>query len=204
MNAFLNGFIRTIFKIILNLMSKIKQLWIFTIPNISKIKNGKILFSGSYPYCDQFTQITGLGSIEIGDNCSFGYKLGGFNKGGMVELQPRYRNSKIKLGNNVSTNNNVFICAANYIEIGDDTLIGQYVTMMDHEAHGINPLKRRELGEIGKIITGRNVWIGNNVIILKNSEIGDNSIIAAGSVVTGKFPSNVVIAGIPAKVTKTI
>lgn len=104
----------------------------------------------------------------------------------------------------MSTNNNIFICAANYIDIGDDTLIGQYVTVMDHEAHGIDPEKRRLIGQIGTVKIKKNVWIGNNVTILKNSEIEENTIIAAGAVVSGKFPKNVIIGGIPAKVIKGI
>src|ERR1019366_869205 len=103
-------------------------------------------------------------------------------RGGSIEIQARYKNSKIKIGNDISTNNNIMLCAANYIEIGDNTLIGQYVTIMDHEAHGIEPDKRRQVGDLGIIIIGRNVWLGNNVTILKNSEIGDNSIVAAGAV----------------------
>jgi acetyltransferase-like isoleucine patch superfamily enzyme len=111
---------------------------------------------------------------------------------------------QIIIGDNVSTNNNIFLCAANHIEIGEDTLIGQYVTIMDHEAHGIEPNKRKELGEIGKVIIKKNVWIGNNVLILKNTEIGQNTIVAAGAVVSGIFPSNVIIGGVPAKIIRTL
>ena len=75
---------------------------------------------------------------------------------------------------------------------------------MDHEAHGISPLERRQLGEIGKVIIGKNVWIGNNVTILKNSEVGENSIVATGAVVAGFFPSNVIIGGVPAKIIRNI
>jgi acetyltransferase-like isoleucine patch superfamily enzyme len=96
------------------------------------------------------------------------------------------------------------LCAANYIEIGDYSLIGQNVTIMDFEAHGVDPHKRRSIGEIGHVIIGKNTWIGNNVMILKNSEIGDNTIIATGSVVSGKFPENVIIGGVPAKIIKSI
>lgn len=96
------------------------------------------------------------------------------------------------------------LCSANYIEIGDDTLIGQYIMIMDHEAHGIDPNKRRELGEIGKVIIGKNTWLGNNVVILKNTEIGDNTIVATGAVVSGKFPANVIIGGVSAKIIKSI
>ena len=96
------------------------------------------------------------------------------------------------------------LCSANYIIIGDNTLIGQSVTILDHEAHGVAPDKRRQLGEIGKVIIGKNVWLGNNVIILKNSEIGDNTIVAAGAVVLGKFHANVIIGGVPAKIIKNL
>lgn len=94
--------------------------------------------------------------------------------------------------------------AANHIRIGDRSLIGQYVTIMDHEAHGIDSNSRLKIGPIGSVSIGNNVWIGNNVIILKNSTIGDNSIVAAGSVVSGVYPSNVIIGGVPAKVIKPL
>ena len=83
-------------------------------------------------------------------------------------------------------------------------MIGQNVIIMDHEAHGLSPDKRRQLGEIGKVVIGKNVWIGANVVILKNSEIGKNSIIGAGAVVSGKFPENVIIGGVPAKILKSL
>jgi acetyltransferase-like isoleucine patch superfamily enzyme len=84
------------------------------------------------------------------------------------------------------------------------TLIGEGVTIMDHEAHGIEPEKRRLTGEIGEIKIGSNVWIGNNVTILKNSFIGNNTIVAAGAIVSGTFPPNVIIGGIPAKVIRQL
>ena len=121
-----------------------------------------------------------------------------------MTFQPRYKSSEKFIGRNVSTNNNIFICAANYIDIGDDTLVGQNVIIMDFEAHGIEPEKRRLLGPIGTIRISENVWIGNNVTILKNSEIGENSIIAAGTVVSRKFTKNVIIGGVPAKIIKEI
>lgn len=121
-----------------------------------------------------------------------------------MTFRSRYKSSEKFICSNVSTNNNIFICAANYIDIGDDTLVGQNVIIMDFEAHGIEPEKRRLLGPIGTIRISENVWIGNNVTILKNSEIGENSIIATGAVVSGIFPKNVIIGGVPAKIIKQI
>ena len=176
----------------------------FVIPNLKPILLKKIKFANSQPLFYQKTLITGSGTVEIGGHCTFGYKPGGFHYGGSIEMQPRYMGSIIKIGNNVATNNNLFFCAANYIEIGDDSLIGQNVCIMDHEAHNIDPLKRRQLGIIGKVIIGKNVWIGNNLTILKNSEIADNTIIATGAVVSGIFPANIIIGGVPAKFIKTL
>jgi acetyltransferase-like isoleucine patch superfamily enzyme len=175
----------------------------FYLPNYRFITSGRLRYVKT-PCCGQLTLLTGKGTIEIGSNCAFGFKLGGFHRAGSIELQARYKNSRIKIGNNVNTNNNIFLCAANYIEIGDNTLIGQNVTIMDHEAHGILPNDRREVGVIGKVITGKNVWLGNNVTILKNSEIGDNTVVATGAVVSGSFPANVIIGGVPAKIIKVI
>lgn len=179
------------------------KIFHFLIPNLKSIFSKRLIYATT-PSCQQKTIVTGKGIVDIGEDCEFGFKKGGFYRYGCIEIQPRFKNALIKIGNRVITNNNIFICAAKYIEIGDNTLIGQNVTLMDFEAHGIHPDKRYQLGEIQKIIIGRNVWIGNNVTILKNSEIGENTIIASGAVVSGKFPSNVIIGGVPAKIIKTI
>lgn len=173
------------------------------LPNLGAILSKRASVR-STPVCNQKTRLRGCGRVEIGAKCMFGYKAGGGYYSGCVEIQPRMENSLIKIGENVKTNNNIFICAANYIEIGENTMIGQGVTIMDFESHGTDANKRNVLGEIGKIIIGKNVWIGNSVTILKNSEIGENTIVAAHALVTGKFPPNVVIGGIPAKVIKEL
>lgn len=61
-----------------------------------------------------------------------------------------------------------------------------------------------DVGEAGNTTIGNNVFIGVDAIILMGTTIGDNSIIGAGSVVSGEFPSNVVVAGNPAKVISSI
>lgn len=181
----------------------LKYIFNFIIPNYIFLYRKNIKFK-DIPSCNQKLYITGLGKVEIGESCSFGYKLGGFYRGGCVELQARYNDAFIVIGNNVLMNNNVFILSANHIEIGDRSLIGQYVTIMDHEAHGTDPNNRLKIGEVGRVSIGSNVWIGNNVVILKNSSIGDNSIVAAGSIVSGNYPDNAVIGGVPAKFIKPL
>lgn len=173
-------------------------------PNRSAIQKKRIILKGSAPISNQYTLISGEGSIVMGSKCIFGFPLGGRFKNGYVEIQPRYKEAQIIIEDEVYTNNNVFICAANFIQIGKRTSIGESVTIMDHEAHGIAAGERRQLGEVGEIRIGENVWIGNNVMILKNSSIGDNTIVAAGAIVSGKFPANVIIGGIPAKLIRQL
>lgn len=186
------------------LVVRFKRKWFhFLGPNWIPLLQNRIFYQ-FMPICHQKLRVTGEGVVLFGDQCVFGYRLGGNFERGVIEIQPRYEHSKIEIGSNVATNNNLILCAANLIKIGDNTLIGEGVTMMDHEAHGLAPHKRRELGEIGKVVVGKNVWIGNKVTILKNSEIGDNTVVAAGAVVSGEFPANVVIGGIPAKIIKEL
>lgn len=192
-------FKRIIRKIIFLFLVFVRRFYLFKLPNI--FSDTRIELK-TIPFFQQTTIIRGKGKIFIGEKCMFGTIDGGFNRNGTIEIQARFINATINIGNNVATNNNIFICSANKIYIGDNTLIGQNVTLMDFEAHGVEPSKRREIGEIGEIVIGSNVWIGNNVLILKDSYVGNNSIIAAGAVVKGKFPENVVIGGIPAKIIK--
>lgn len=181
----------------------IKYLRNFYFRNYLKLKKRRIILKNK-PIFNQKTIITGKGRVEIGESCVFGYKPGGRYKYGIVELQTRNVNALIKIADNVFSNNNLFICAANYIEINDFTLIGEHVTIFDFEAHGTFPTERRSMGKIGFVKIGKNVWIGNNVTILKNVQVGENTIIATGSIVTKSFPANVIIGGIPAKIISRI
>ena len=76
----------------------------------------------------------------------------------------------------------------------------------DSDGHSLWPPENRsnysgaEFDE--PVVIGENVFIGLNVIILKGAEIGDNSVIGAGSIVRGKIPANCMAAGVPAKVCR--
>ena len=111
-------------------------------------------------------------------------------------------------GKNIHIGKHVFINAGckfqdqGGITIGDGTLIGHNVVLatLNHE---IAPAKRQ--GMIPKPIKiGKNVWIGSNATILAGVTIGDNAIVGAGAVVTKNIPENKIVAGIPAKIIKSI
>ncbi|MGL5099075.1 MAG: acyltransferase [Fusobacteriaceae bacterium] len=138
-------------------------------------------------------------NVQLSDISSGGYR------GRLIEFQPRTKGAEIILGKNIATNNGVFLCCAKKITVGDDTLIGSNVTIMDHNAHGVKPHERRtSAGTPKEVEIGKNVWIGSDVFILPGTKIGDNSIVGAGAVVSGIFPKNVIIMGNPGVVIKEI
>ncbi len=181
----------------------LRFVWYFYLNNMKRLTSGKIGYEERFKV-NQPLYCSGFGLINIGAGCVFGFKMGGFRKGGNIEFQSRVKTARILIGNKVAFNNNAFLCSANLIKIGDQTRIGLGAIMTDHDAHGVNPNERNRQGEIGFIEIGRNVWIGNNVQFLKNSGIGDNGIVGAGAVVTKVFPANVVIGGVPAKIIRKL
>lgn len=117
---------------------------------------------------------------------------------------PLYMNygKHTKIGKNVFINFNCVFLDWGGITIEDDVLIAPNVSLLT-EGHSISPSERQ--GLIPKPIhIKRNVWIGANATVLQGVTIGENSIVAAGSVVSSDVPDNVLVGGIPAKVIKTI
>ena len=114
--------------------------------------------------------------------------------------------SKIVIGDNVHINNNFFICSEGEgIEIGENTLIGINCQIMDSDFHDLRP-ERRTTGipKTAKVIIGKNVFIDNNVSILKGVTIGDNSVIANGAIVTKSVPGNTIVGGNPASIIRNL
>jgi acetyltransferase-like isoleucine patch superfamily enzyme len=111
-------------------------------------------------------------------------------------------------GKNITVGKNVFFnigCSfqdRGGISIGDGTMIGMNVTIATLN-HGL-PLETRNVTYPSPVIIGDNVWIGSNATILPGVKIGDNSVVAAGAVVTKDVAANTVVAGVPAKELKKI
>lgn len=181
------------------LLQRIYSFKLMKLKLISRVKRVNINISSSVRI-NQSTRIDGKGCLLIGSNVMLGYKLGGRFRGGQIEIQPRLKQSSIEIQEGVAINNSFYIVSANSIVIEKNTRIGSNVTIFDFEAHGTSPERRHELGRIGQVHIGENVWIGSNVIILKDVWVGKNSIISAGSVVyKGVYPENSIIGGNPAK-----
>ena len=109
----------------------------------------------------------------------------------------------INIGNNVLLCPGVRLDSASEIEVGDNCMFaaGSYVTDADwHDVYD----RTKPVGTTRKVTLHDNVWIGDGAIVCKGVTIGENSVIGAGSIVTGDIPKNTIAAGNPAKVVKPL
>ena len=111
-------------------------------------------------------------------------------------------------GKNITIGRNVFINACCHFQdhggvtLGDGCLIGHNVVFATLN-HGTAPEDRGAMYP-APIRLGKNVWVGSNSTILRGVTVGDNAIIAAGSVVTKDVAANTVVGGVPAKSIRNI
>ena len=110
------------------------------------------------------------------------------------------RNTKI--GKNVFVNFDCTFLDLGGIIIDDNVMLAPKVSLLS-EGHPIGANDRQTL-TAGKIHIKKNAWIGAGAIILQGVTIGENSVVAAGAVVSKDVPANTVVGGIPAKHIKNI
>ena len=128
-------------------------------------------------------------------------------------------NGRVKVGD-FTLLNGALVMAEESIEIGSHVLISWCVSIADCDFHPLDPAKRiQDTYALAPFYPNRpprpelrtapvkicdNAWIGMGAIILKGVTIGENSVVAAGAVVTKSVPPNVVVAGNPAVIVKQI
>lgn len=110
---------------------------------------------------------------------------------------------EIHVGNNVFVNQNCTFYDLGGLHIADDVLIGPNVSIIT-TGHPLDPSQRR-VATIGKrIVIERNVWIAAGATIIGGVTVGENSVVAAGSVVTKDVPANTLVGGNPARMIRPI
>ena len=186
------------YKIFIEFTEWINHLLIW-MPGVIGVKVRKILYKNRFISCGKNVNISKGCYIRDFKNINFGKNI---NLGVNSQIYAG-KDSKISVGNNLSTNSNVMINAdcGGYIEIRDNVLLGPNVVIRaSNHAYSRTDIPINQQGHIaGRIILHEDVWLGANVIILPNVEIGKGSIVAAGSVVTKNVGDYSIVGGVPAK-----
>ena len=191
-------------------MSWISRLKVL-VKNRQKKKRVARAFRGATLGCDILAEkglyVKNPQHCIVGDKCYFG-------PGCRIEAWDSYQGDtftpEIIFGKDVRINSTCHIGSINRVKIGDQTLLGSHVMIIDH-SHGknspeelsIHPSERR-LYSKGEVVVGSRCWLCENSVILPGVHIGDESIVAANAVVTKDVPARCVVAGNPATVVKRI
>ncbi|WCN08087.1 acyltransferase [Marinomonas mediterranea] len=163
----------------------------------SQIQGGKhlYLYSG-------MPQILGNPEIRVGKGCRWS---------GISTVSARWgsQTPRFIVGDNVDIGWQSNIAVGQDVILEDNVRMAGKAFLAGYPGHPINPVDRAkglpELdSQVGNIHLKENVWLGTHVTVLGGVTIGRNSIIGAGSVVTKSIPDNVVAAGNPAKVIRTL
>lgn len=186
--------------------------WFKLLMKATKVKYGKNLLLKGVPVIFNKSGA----KLTIGDNVtvksSFLSNLVGLYS--RTVIVTRASGAEIFIGDNVGISG-ATIYARSRIEIGDNTCIGGNAKILDNDFHPIEVEARNRLlndpnGGNSNLVPaksihiGKNCFIGCNSIILKGTVLGDGCVVGAGAVVAGKFDSNSVIAGNPARVIKKL
>jgi acetyltransferase-like isoleucine patch superfamily enzyme len=141
-------------------------------------------------------RIRGSGhKIEFGANCrvSRGAVLWFEDHGGLLQVGAGTTMVDVHIA--VTENSRVVI--------GEDCMFANDIDIRTGDSHSVIDIQTGErLNHAGDIVVGRHVWIAPHTVVLKGVNIGENSIIATGAVVTKSCEPGVIMGGNPARVIK--
>jgi acetyltransferase-like isoleucine patch superfamily enzyme len=192
------------------------------IERIAMKVRGYVRFPRSSPFIGRGVTIKSRGSLSLGSGVTFGHhayvdalSTDGVRLGDNTSLgrntriectgSLRHIGRGIRVGDDVGLGSDCLYGCAGGIEIGDDTIVGNFVTFHS-ENHVIDelqtPIRLQGVTHQG-IRIGSNCWIGAKATVLDGVELGDGTVIAAGAVVrAGRYEGNAVYGGVPAKLLK--
>lgn len=185
---------QTISSLISNLLRIFYWTPLFSSKCVTKPK-GLYLYSG-------MPQILGKLDISVGDNS----RISGLSTftGRTSAVAPT-----LTIGSNVDIGWQTTIAVGTNITISDNVRIAGRCFLAGYPGHPVNPIDRANGkpdtdDQTGSITLNNNVWLASGVSVMPNVVIGENTIVAAGSIVTKSLPANVLAAGIPAKVIRSL
>lgn len=155
-------------------------------------------------YLGPLAEVNGAERIEISPGFYVRYGL-------WMDAITHYRGQvffpSLRVGRNFSASRFLHIACINKITIGDDCLFGSNVIVTDHSHGNLRvPLMESPIGPIalplfsnGEVFIGDRVWLGDNVVILPGSRIGNDVIVGANSVVSGELPAGYICVGAPCR-----
>lgn len=155
---------------------------------------------------NQIVLLSGTGVIRLGTGIVVGWKNSPSFYLSYAYIEARNPMGSVTIGDECVFSNDLSIISESEggIRIGKRCCVGSRFRLYDSDFHSVFADCRNDPRAVktASVRIGDDVFIGENVMVLKGVEIGDRSVVAAGSVVVGKFPSDVVIAGNPARIVK--
>lgn len=125
------------------------------------------------------------------------------NSGENLRVQPPLQcnlGANVKIGNNVVVMYNSLFMSAGGITIEDGAMIAANCSLISNN----HDFKERQILTCKPVVIGKKAWIGANSIILPGVTVGENAVVAAGSVVTKDVAPNTLVGGVPAKFIKNL
>ena len=140
--------------------------------------------------------------LRIGENTMVGPNTA--ITAGMAPTQVMPTDPVVSIGSRCIIGRGSHIVGHWSIEIGDDIQTGPYVYITDQNHSYLDPDQPigRQWPTEAAVTIGSGSWLGANVTILPGTELGINTVVAAGAVVTGAFPDHCVLGGVPARILR--
>jgi acetyltransferase-like isoleucine patch superfamily enzyme len=165
------------------------------------LRNKRFLYPGRgcTLQCGVYIDAFAKNGVHLGSGCNIGPFVRIQATGVITQV-----GSGLRLGTNCGVGAFSFFGCGGGVNIGNNVIMGQYVSFHaeNHNHEDLeSPIRLQGVTRLG-ISVGDNCWIGAKSTFLDGARVGSGVIVAAGSVVRGEVPNNVIIGGIPAKVIK--
>lgn len=140
--------------------------------------------------------------IIIGNNNRIFIKDGAFLDGAVIHVEDN--NCLVQIGDNTYIGPSHIACTEDgrHIIIGKDCMLSSNVHIRTGDSHSIIDMNGKRINEACSVFISDHCWIGEGAKIMKGVRLETDTVVASGTIVTHTFPSNVIIAGNPAKVIK--